>query len=426
MKQRNRILILTLALCLCLSLLTGCFQPTVPEEPVEYKITVDENIEHGSVQCEMATAKAGDTITVSAEADENYQLVSITVNGEAIEGNTFVMPKADVVISATFGLTAGLVQEVPAGALVIKAQSAGGASATGHIFMTFGEAGVTFEAFVEDSSVVDKDGVAILFSRELPVIAGLLKDGQTIKVAVSGKGVVDMYATDEAGILQSVSIDGVAAEHDTWSKNGEKLNGYHVKVLVPYAALGTTADAAKGAITVCPIVYSAYGALPATGASLNGVTEDAQNTYAVLLDDNSVRENKYSGLSAQLGSYGSVQQGSYWDLSKDYYADDAENYPNREALLTGHDGNDNNLVFNRVSANEMYVRATLTVTGVSNQNDQWPKFGLMLFDGQSKKGVFFYVDAIMSGGSGNTMDNIVGTALGYNVAPGPDEKGIAI
>ena len=419
MKQRNSILILILALCLSLALMTGCF-PEKPEAPVEYKITIDENIEHGSVQCEMATAKAGDTITVSAEADANYQLISITVNGEAIEGNTFVMPAADVVISATFGLSADLIKEVPAGALVIKAQSAGGASAIGHIFMTFGEAGVTFEAFVEDSSVVDNDGVAILFSRELPVIAGLLKDGQTIKVAVSGKGVVDMYATDEAGILQSVSIDGVAAEYDTWSKNGEKLNGYHVKVLVPYAALGTTADAAKGTITVCPVVYSAYGALPAAGSSLYGVIEDAQNTFAVLLDDNSVRANKYQELSAQLGSFGSVQQGPYWDLSKDYYADDAENYPNREALLTGHDGNDNNLVFYRVSANEMYVKATLTAVGVSNQNDQWPKFGLMLFDGASKKGVYFYVDAVMDGASGNTLDNITGRDIGYNVAGGVD------
>ena len=411
MKQRNSIMTLVLVCCLCVALLTGCFQTTTTQ-PKEYNIAIDENIENGSIQCETLKSKAGETITVVAEADPNYQLVAITVNGEIISGDSFVMPEEDVVISATFALAADLTCEVPAGALKIKAQSAGGATATGHITLTFGEAGIEFEAFVEDASTVERDGVAILFSQELPVIAGLLKDGKTIKVAVNAKGVVSTYATDANGELQSVTMEKVTTQFDTWSQNGTKLDGYHVKIVVGYEALGVTAETAKGLVTVCPIVYSAYGSLPATGKSLEGVFEDAQNTFAVLTDDNTVRDNRYNELSAQLGSFGSVQQGSYWDPSKDYYADDAANYPNREALLTGHDANDNNLVFYRVSANEMYVRATLTVTGVSNQNDQWPKFGLMLFDGQSKKGVFFYVDAIMSGGSGNTMDNIIGTAVG--------------
>ena len=429
MKQRNSILFLILVFCLCFVLMTSCDwlfgtdQPgpdNTPDTPTVYNITIDENIEHGSVHCESTSAKAGETITVTAEADDDYQLVGITVNGEAITGDSFVMPEKDVQISATFALMADLVESVPSGAIVIKAESAGGASATGHITLTFTEGGIAFEAFVEDNTIADKDGVSISFSQELPVIAGLLKDGKTIKVSVSARGVASILATDENGVLQSANLEGVTTDFDTWSKNGEKLDGYHVEVLVPYAVLGTTAETAKGNVTVCPVVYSAYSSLPAQSKTLPGLNEDAQNTYAVLSDDNIVRENKYSMISAQLGSFGSVEQGSYWDLSKDYYADDAENYPNREALLTGHDGNDNNLVFYRVSANEMYVKATLTVTGVTNQNDKWPKFGLMLFDGASKKGVFFYVDAIMSGESGNTIDNIQGTDVGYNNTPGPD------
>ena len=417
MKQRNSVLLSVLICCLCAVLFTGCFGP---KNPVEYTITVDDNIENGTIECDIATAKAGDVITVTATPDEHYQLVSITVNGEAIEGTSFVMPKKDVVISATFDLHADLVKAIPAGAIKIKAQSAGGASATGHITMTFGANGLTFEALVEDISVVARDGVAILFSRELPVIAGLLPNGQTIKISVSAKGEVSMLATDTDGVLQSAALAGVTTNHGTWSKTGEKLDGYHAEVFVPYEVLGVTADTAKGNISVCPVVYSAYGSLPATAESLIGVTEDAQNTFAVLTDDNTVRDNKYNMLSAQLGSFGTVEQGKYWDLSKDYYADDTANYPNREALLTGHNDNDNNLVFYRVSNNEMYVRATFTVTGVSNKNDQWPKFGLMLFDGSSKKGVFFYVDAVMSKATNNTADDIIGRDLGYNIAPGGD------
>ena len=427
MKQRKSILFLAIMLCLCFVTMVSCGlfkpddqhpDPQPDPQPTSYNITVDESIQHGSIQCDAASAKAGETITVTAEAEKNFQLVSITVNGEVIEGYSFVMPECDVVISATFALAADLIEAVPEGAFTIKAQSAGGASATGHITLVFGETGIVFEAYVEDSSIVDKDGVAILFSREVPTIGGLLKDGQTIKVSVNAKGVASILATDANGDLQPATLEGVTTGFATWSKSGEKLDGYHVEALIPYVVLGTTAESAKGSVTVCPVVYSAYGSLPAQATSLEGVYEDAQNSFAVLVDDNTVRDNNYKELSAQLGSFGSVAQGDYWDLSKDYYAADAENYPNREALLTGHDNNDNNLVFYRVSANEMYVKATITATGVTNKNDQWPKFGLMLFDGASKKGVFFYVDAVMSGGSNNTLDNIVGTSLGYNIGSG--------
>lgn len=419
MKQRNSVFSLILICVMCLALMTGCHlfgDPNQPDVPVEYNIAIDENVEHGSVQCELTSAKAGETVPVTATADENYILVSITVNGEAIEGDSFVMPERDVVIGATFALAADITEAVPAGAIKIKSQSAGGASATGHITIVFGDSGITFEAFVEDSSIVERDGVAILFSREVPLIAGLLPNGETIKISVNAKGESKVYATDAEGVLQVAELAGVTTEFGTWSKDGTKLDGYHAEFFVPYDKLGVTADTAKGVVTVCPVVYSAYGSLPATGTSFEGVTEDAQNTFAVLVDDNTVRDNQYNEISAQLGSYGSVDQGIYWDLSKDYYEADVENYPNREALLKGHDAIDNNLVFYRVSAEEMYVRATITVAGVSNQNDQYPKFGLMLFDGASQTGLFFYVDAVMSGASGNTADNIIGTDMGYNLA----------
>ena len=423
MKQRNSIFSLILICAMCLTLLTGChllFAPDQPDDPVEYNIAIDESIEHGSVQCELSSAKAGETVPVTATADEGYVLVSITVNGEAIEGDSFVMPERDVVIGATFAIVPDLVEEASEDAIKIQVQSAGGSSAYGYITIVFGENGITLKALVEDAAIVEKDGVAILFSRELPTIAGLLKNGETIKVSVNAKGEAEILATDAEGALAATDIEGVVTSSGSWSKNGEKLDGYHVEISVPYAALGVTADTAKGAVTVCPVIYSAYGSLPAQAASLKDTSEDAQNTFPVLVDDNTLRNNKYYMPSAQLGSYGSVVQGSYWDLTKDYYEDDTENYPDREAHLLGHDGNDNNIVFYRVSANEMYVRATLTATGVSNKNDQWPKFGLMLFDGASKKGVFFYVDSFMNGPSGNGLDNMIGTDIGYNIGQGAD------
>ena len=126
MKQRKSILFLAITLCLCFVTMVSCglFKPDDQQpdpqpdpQPTLYNITVDEEVKHGSIQCDVTSAKAGETITVTAEAEKNFQLVSITVNGEAIEGYSFVMPEGDVVISATFAIAAELTEAVPEGAI---------------------------------------------------------------------------------------------------------------------------------------------------------------------------------------------------------------------------------------------------------------------------------------------------------------------
>ena len=52
-------------------------------------IELYQNIENGTIECDISSATAGDTVTVTATPNEHYQLGSITVNGEAIKGNSF-------------------------------------------------------------------------------------------------------------------------------------------------------------------------------------------------------------------------------------------------------------------------------------------------------------------------------------------------
>jgi hypothetical protein len=66
-----------------------------------YTVTVAEGIENGTVEVDKTSAEEGETVTVTATPAENYKLVAILVNGEAIEGNTFEIA-ADSVVSATF------------------------------------------------------------------------------------------------------------------------------------------------------------------------------------------------------------------------------------------------------------------------------------------------------------------------------------
>ena len=66
-----------------------------------YAISVDENITNGTIEVQ-STAYDGEKVTVTVKPDASMQLKALKVNGEDVSGNEFVMPKADVAISAEF------------------------------------------------------------------------------------------------------------------------------------------------------------------------------------------------------------------------------------------------------------------------------------------------------------------------------------
>lgn len=79
-------------------------------EPL-YTITYS-TVSNGTITGQ-ANAHYGDTITITATADTGYALDYITVNGVAIVGNTFTMPRSNVTISAVF--VEAVVEEVTIG-----------------------------------------------------------------------------------------------------------------------------------------------------------------------------------------------------------------------------------------------------------------------------------------------------------------------
>ena len=58
--------------------------------------------ENGTATVDKATANVGDVVTITATPDENYELLSISVNDVAIEENSFTMPAADVAVKVLF------------------------------------------------------------------------------------------------------------------------------------------------------------------------------------------------------------------------------------------------------------------------------------------------------------------------------------
>lgn len=74
-----------------------------PSNVVNYSVTVDVT-GNGDVTVDPTLAEAGDTITVTTSPDEGYRLVDGTLkaNGTAITGGSFIMPEANVVVTAEF------------------------------------------------------------------------------------------------------------------------------------------------------------------------------------------------------------------------------------------------------------------------------------------------------------------------------------
>ena len=85
----------------------SCQHETSSAEPTMYTVTVSSSIEHGKVTVDKTSAEAGTTITLTATADDGYELDSYSVtdssaNAITVTNGTFTMPESNVTVSAAF------------------------------------------------------------------------------------------------------------------------------------------------------------------------------------------------------------------------------------------------------------------------------------------------------------------------------------
>ncbi|UEB33910.1 SpaA isopeptide-forming pilin-related protein [Finegoldia magna] len=74
---------------------------------MEYQVNIDKNIQNGKLSASPTSAKAGETVSITAIANDGFELSSITVtdtlgNPVTVTKNSFTMPAGDVTVSATF------------------------------------------------------------------------------------------------------------------------------------------------------------------------------------------------------------------------------------------------------------------------------------------------------------------------------------
>jgi translation initiation factor IF-2 len=67
-----------------------------------YNITVENNIAHGTVEANRDKATQGTIIKLTVHPSDGYELKSLKYNGIEITGDSFMMPAADVLVTAVF------------------------------------------------------------------------------------------------------------------------------------------------------------------------------------------------------------------------------------------------------------------------------------------------------------------------------------
>ena len=77
------------------------------DPPVYYTITAAEEIENGTVSVDKTSATSGETVKITATADDTYELSALSVTDEngnkiPVTDGSFTMPESNVTVSAVF------------------------------------------------------------------------------------------------------------------------------------------------------------------------------------------------------------------------------------------------------------------------------------------------------------------------------------
>lgn len=236
---------------------------TMPEKDVTIEVTFKKSTytvtvaaaANGTVTADKATAQMGDTVTVTATPDKDYELSKITVNGTAITGNTFTMPAENVTVTAEFKKvgSAGAEIVVPEGVSVSFAGSKEDIlkAVFGDDYAALVAAGYKLDVVmtVKDETAVSAEDKALVegaLSGDMHI--GLLVD---VSLVMTKDGVSSVVANSSKPVSFVIGVpDSIIADGRTYSvirvHNGAAED------------IGGTYDAANKTITVSSDKYSTY------------------------------------------------------------------------------------------------------------------------------------------------------------------------
>ena len=192
---------------------------------VKYSINVVQPA-NGSVAASATSATAGTTVKLTATPAEGYTLDYFTLDGERINGDTFIMPARNVEVSAVFTANAYSITVVqPTGGTVSASATSATAGTTVKLTATPAE-GYTLDYFTLDGARINGD-TFIMPARNVDVSAVFTANAYSINVVQPANGMVSASATS-ATAGTTVKLTASPAEGytlDYFTLDGERING---------------------------------------------------------------------------------------------------------------------------------------------------------------------------------------------------------
>ena len=181
---------------------------------------------NGSVAASATFATAGTTIELTASPAEGYTLDYFTLDGERINGDTFIMPARNVEVSAVFTANAYSITVVqPAGGTVSASATSAAAGTTVKLTANPAE-GYTLDYFTLDGARINGD-TFIMPARNVEVSAVFTANAYSINVVQPAGGTVSASKLSaffgEAVELTAVPDEGYELSH--YVVNGAANNG---------------------------------------------------------------------------------------------------------------------------------------------------------------------------------------------------------
>ena len=192
---------------------------------VKYSINVVQPA-NGSVAASATSAAAGTIIELAATPAEGYTLDYFTLDGERINGDTFIMPARNVEVSAVFTANAYSITVVqPAGGTVSASATSAAAGTTVKLTATPAE-GYTLDYFTLDGERINGNTFSMP-ARNVEVSAVFTANAYSITVVQPTGGTVSASATS-ATAGTTVKLTASPAEGctlDYFTLDGERING---------------------------------------------------------------------------------------------------------------------------------------------------------------------------------------------------------
>ena len=192
---------------------------------VKYSINVVQPA-NGSVAASATSATAGTTVKLTATPSEGYTLDYFTLDGERINGDTFIMPARNVEVSAVFTANAYSITVVqPANGTVSASATSATAGTTVKLTANPAE-GYTLDYFTLDGERINGD-TFIMPARNVEVSAVFTANAYSITVVQPTGGTVSASATS-ATAGTTIELTATPAEGytlDYFTLDGERING---------------------------------------------------------------------------------------------------------------------------------------------------------------------------------------------------------